>query len=180
MKAPENRATIYVWHDEQCDFSIIITSSIIKCDSSIDLLSPSVNIMGSLDIYMFIYACPNMRITPVVFASSPLPHRPPPVTTRVSVLVLVGVSILWIPIIRASQGSQLFVYIQQVSTFLQPPICAVYLLAVFWERTNEQVGARVLNRLVLFNVLDVETTTPSYYSWERGDRLLRPLVSRYK
>ncbi|CAH1787280.1 unnamed protein product [Owenia fusiformis] len=57
---------------------------------------------------------------------------------RLTVVVLVGVSIAWIPVIQASQGSQLFVYIQQVSSFLQPPICAVYILAVFWERINEQ------------------------------------------
>ena len=54
--------------------------------------------------------------------------------------MLVLVSIAWIPIVRASQGSQLFVYIMTVSSFLQPPICAVYLLAVFWKRTNEKVA----------------------------------------
>ena len=43
-----------------------------------------------------------------------------------------------------------------------------------------KIDSLVLNRLVLFNVLDVETKPPSYYSRERGDRLLHPLVSRYK
>merc|ERR1712130_140548 len=56
---------------------------------------------------------------------------------RVFVLVLVGVSIVWIPIIQVSQGSQLFNYIQAITSYLAPPICAVYLLAVFWPRTNE-------------------------------------------
>merc|ERR1719244_1724108 len=56
---------------------------------------------------------------------------------RLFVLVLVGISIIWIPIIQASQGSQLFNYIQSITSFLSPPICAVYLLAVFWPRTNE-------------------------------------------
>merc|ERR1719268_629804 len=56
---------------------------------------------------------------------------------RVFVLILVGVSIVWIPIIQASQGSKLFNYIQSITSFLSPPICAVYLLAVFWPRTNE-------------------------------------------
>ena len=55
-------------------------------------------------------------------------------------LVLVVISIAWIPIVQASQGSQLFVYIMTVSSFLQPPICAVYLLAIFWQRTNEKVA----------------------------------------
>ncbi len=57
---------------------------------------------------------------------------------RCFVLGLVAVSIIWIPIIRASQGSQLFVYIQSITSFLAPPICAIYLLAIFWPRANEQ------------------------------------------
>ena len=56
---------------------------------------------------------------------------------RLIVLVLVGISIMWIPIIQANKGSQLFNYIQSTTSFLSPPICAVYLLAVFWPRTNE-------------------------------------------
>ncbi|XP_045626138.1 sodium/glucose cotransporter 4 [Procambarus clarkii] len=56
---------------------------------------------------------------------------------RVFVLVMVVVSVIWIPVIQNSANSQLFVYIQSISSFLSPPICAVYLLAIFWERTNE-------------------------------------------
>jgi len=56
---------------------------------------------------------------------------------RLFVLVLVGISIIWIPIIQASQGSQLFNYIQSITSYLAPPICAVYLLAIFWPRINE-------------------------------------------
>lgn len=57
---------------------------------------------------------------------------------RVFVLVLVGISIVWIPIIQASQGSQLFHYIQSVTSYLAPPVCAVYLLAILWSRINEK------------------------------------------
>ncbi|XP_061169606.1 sodium/myo-inositol cotransporter 2-like isoform X1 [Saccostrea echinata] len=56
---------------------------------------------------------------------------------RLFVLVLVVISIVWIPVIRASQGSELFVYIQEVSSFMQPPICCIFLLGLFWERLNE-------------------------------------------
>lgn len=56
---------------------------------------------------------------------------------RVFVVVLVAISIVWIPVIQKSGNSQLFDYIQAISSFLAPPICAVYLLALFWPRTNE-------------------------------------------
>ncbi|XP_035828423.1 sodium/glucose cotransporter 5 [Aplysia californica] len=57
---------------------------------------------------------------------------------RVFVIVLVVISIVWIPVIKASQGSQLFVYIQEISSFLQPPLCAVFVLGLFWPRLNEK------------------------------------------
>lgn len=56
---------------------------------------------------------------------------------RSFVLVLVVISVIWIPIITAFPGSQLFVYIQSITSYLSPPICAVYMLAVFWPRCNE-------------------------------------------
>lgn len=61
------------------------------------------------------------------------------VTRRVFVLVLVGVSVLWIPVVQASQGGQLFIYIQSISTYLQPPVSIVFILGCFWKRTNEKV-----------------------------------------
>ncbi|CAF4124089.1 unnamed protein product [Rotaria sp. Silwood2] len=57
---------------------------------------------------------------------------------RVFVMILVIFSILWIPIIRAAQGSRLFDYIQAVSAFLAPPVTACYLLGILWKRTNEE------------------------------------------
>lgn len=60
------------------------------------------------------------------------------VVGRCFVVALVAVSIVWIPVIEASSGSQLFDYIQSVSSFLAPPVCAVYVLAIAWARTNEQ------------------------------------------
>lgn len=55
-------------------------------------------------------------------------------------LVLVVVSVLWIPIVQASQGGQLFIYIQSISTYLQPPVSIVFLMGCFWKRTNEKVS----------------------------------------
>ncbi|KAL5011332.1 hypothetical protein ScPMuIL_009883 [Solemya velum] len=57
---------------------------------------------------------------------------------RVFVVFLVFISVIWIPVIRASQGSELFVYIQEVSSFMQPPICAIFILGLFWNRLNEK------------------------------------------
>ena len=58
----------------------------------------------------------------------------------VFVLVMTGIGIAWIPVVQ--NFSELFNYIQSVTSYLAPPICAVYLLAVLWKRTNEQVTIR--------------------------------------
>ncbi|XP_030045240.1 sodium/myo-inositol cotransporter 2-like, partial [Microcaecilia unicolor] len=57
---------------------------------------------------------------------------------RVFVLVLVVVSILWIPLVQSSQGGQLFIYIQSISSYLQPPVAVVFVAGCFWKRTNEK------------------------------------------
>ncbi|XP_075901593.1 sodium/glucose cotransporter 4 [Nelusetta ayraudi] len=57
---------------------------------------------------------------------------------RVFILVLVCVSLLWIPVIQTSNSGLLFDYMQSVTSFLVPPITAVFLMAIFWPRANEQ------------------------------------------
>ncbi|XP_034386735.1 sodium/glucose cotransporter 4 isoform X2 [Cyclopterus lumpus] len=57
---------------------------------------------------------------------------------RVFILVLVCVSLLWIPVIQTANSGRLFDYIQSVTSFLAPPITAVFLMAIFWPRANEQ------------------------------------------
>ncbi|XP_071849496.1 sodium/glucose cotransporter 4-like isoform X2 [Apostichopus japonicus] len=57
---------------------------------------------------------------------------------RVTVLMIVGMSLLWIPVIQVSQGGRLFDYIQFVTSYLSPPVTAVMVLAVTWHRTTEK------------------------------------------
>ncbi|XP_061593394.1 sodium/glucose cotransporter 4 isoform X2 [Cololabis saira] len=57
---------------------------------------------------------------------------------RVFILFLMCISLLWIPIIQSANSGQLFEYIQSVTSFLAPPITAVFLMAIFWPRANEQ------------------------------------------
>uniref|UniRef100_A0A8C7T8A2 Solute carrier family 5 member 2 n=1 Tax=Oncorhynchus mykiss TaxID=8022 RepID=A0A8C7T8A2_ONCMY len=61
------------------------------------------------------------------------------VVGRVRVLVIVPVSICWIPVVQAAQSGQLFEYIQSVTSYLAPPIALVFFLAVFVKRVNERV-----------------------------------------
>ncbi|NWR75404.1 SC5AA protein, partial [Centropus unirufus] len=57
---------------------------------------------------------------------------------RVVTVGLVALSVVWIPILQSSSGGQLYLYIQAVTSYLAPPVTAVFILAVFWPRANEQ------------------------------------------
>ncbi|XP_073334326.1 sodium/glucose cotransporter 1 [Pagrus major] len=56
---------------------------------------------------------------------------------RVFILALIGVSIAWIPVVQSAQSGQLFDYIQSITSYLTPPIAAVFMLAIFCKRVNE-------------------------------------------
>ncbi|XP_062942298.1 sodium/glucose cotransporter 1 isoform X2 [Cynocephalus volans] len=57
---------------------------------------------------------------------------------RLFILVLIGISIAWVPVVQSAQSGQLFDYIQSITSYLGPPIAAVFLLAIFCKRVNEQ------------------------------------------
>lgn len=58
---------------------------------------------------------------------------------RLWVVFIVAVSVAWLPVVQAAQGGQLFDYIQSVSSYLAPPVSAVFVLALFVPRVNEKV-----------------------------------------
>uniref|UniRef100_A0A8C1PGC7 Sodium/mannose cotransporter SLC5A10 n=1 Tax=Cyprinus carpio TaxID=7962 RepID=A0A8C1PGC7_CYPCA len=56
---------------------------------------------------------------------------------RIVTVILVVISVVWIPILQNANSGQLYVYIQSVTSYLAPPVTAIFVMAVFWKRTNE-------------------------------------------
>ncbi|XP_064103539.1 sodium/mannose cotransporter SLC5A10-like isoform X3 [Macrobrachium nipponense] len=56
---------------------------------------------------------------------------------RIFIVMLVALSIVWIPIIERTQGGQLYIYIQSIAAYLAPPIAAIYCMAIVWKRMSE-------------------------------------------
>ncbi|XP_018408517.1 PREDICTED: sodium/glucose cotransporter 4-like [Nanorana parkeri] len=56
---------------------------------------------------------------------------------RVFTAVLVVISIAWIPVIRAT-SSGIIDYVQSINSYLTPPLTAIFILAIFFKRVNEQ------------------------------------------
>ncbi|CAL8086153.1 unnamed protein product [Calicophoron daubneyi] len=57
---------------------------------------------------------------------------------RLFVVLLVGISIAWVPVVQGLQGSQLYIYIQAVAAYLSPPIASVFLATILWKRATER------------------------------------------
>ncbi|HZF14858.1 MAG TPA: sodium:solute symporter [Steroidobacteraceae bacterium] len=55
---------------------------------------------------------------------------------RIATAVVVGLGILWIPVMKLISGGGLYQYLQSVQGYLAPPITAVFLLGLFWKRVN--------------------------------------------
>ena len=62
------------------------------------------------------------------------------VVSRMTMLALCVVSILWLPILQQSSDGLLFDYIQSITSYLGPPVVTVFVMGIFWERTNEPVS----------------------------------------
>jgi Na+/proline symporter len=58
---------------------------------------------------------------------------------RITVLILVYLSIVWIPILEEAQGGLFWFYLQAIRSYLLPPMCVLFLLSFFWKRLTEQV-----------------------------------------
>ena len=56
-------------------------------------------------------------------------------------MVMIGVAIAWVPVVKEMQGGQIFIYIQEITNYLAPPVAMVFLLGVLWPRCNEKVCA---------------------------------------
>jgi sodium/myo-inositol cotransporter 3 len=88
----------------------------------------SASTIFTVDIYPNIFSYRKKKIT----------NRELMIVGRLFVLLMTAVGIAWIPIVIQMQGSELYIYMQQVIGFLAPPIACIYLLSVLWTRANER------------------------------------------
>ena len=54
-------------------------------------------------------------------------------------LVMTVLAVMWIPIMQAAQGAQIYRYSTTIKGYLGAPTSIMFLLAILWTRTTEQV-----------------------------------------
>ncbi|XP_066049239.1 sodium/glucose cotransporter 4 isoform X2 [Chamaea fasciata] len=102
---------------------------------------------------------------------------------RVFIVILVIISILWIPIIQTANSGKLFDYIQSIGSYLSPPVTALFILAIFWKRVNEpgafwglMIGLAVG---VVRMIMDLVYTAPSCGEEDRRPAVLKDVHYLY-
>ncbi|XP_023932969.1 sodium/glucose cotransporter 4 [Lingula anatina] len=59
------------------------------------------------------------------------------IVSRIFVVILCVLGVLWMPIMQNAQGGQLFQYATAITGYLQAPTCAVFIMSAFWTRATE-------------------------------------------
>ncbi|MFQ6046461.1 MAG: sodium:solute symporter [Gemmatimonadales bacterium] len=75
--------------------------------------------------------------------------------------LLVGFGLLWIPFMQQISG-QLYQYLQSVQAYISPPIAAVFLIGVLWQRVNAKgaIAALITGFVLGMGRLVVEVSQP--------------------
>ncbi|CAF2356951.1 unnamed protein product [Rotaria sp. Silwood2] len=98
------------------------------------LISGLTSIFNSASTIFTVDIYPNL----LFYRRKKIKNRESMIVGRLFVIVMTLFGIAWIPIVIQMQGSELYIYMQQVIGFLAPPIACIYLLSVLWTRANER------------------------------------------
>jgi solute:Na+ symporter, SSS family len=72
-----------------------------------------------------------------------------------SIIVLLG--LVWIPILTKIGGGVMYQYLQNVQSYIAPPVTAVFLMGILWKRVNAQAAITTLFAGLLLLVLRLST-----------------------
>lgn len=72
---------------------------------------------------------------------------------KISTAVIVVLGIIWIPIMQKIGGGVMYQYLQNVQSYIAPPVTAVFLLGVLWKRINSTAAITTLLAGLLLLIL---------------------------
>ena len=63
---------------------------------------------------------------------------------KIATTVIVVLGIMWIPIMEKIGGGVMYQYLQNVQSYIAPPVTAVFLLGITWKRVNSDAAITTL------------------------------------
>ena len=67
--------------------------------------------------------------------------------------IIVFLGIMWIPIMEKIGGGVMYQYLQNVQSYIAPPVTAVFLLGILWKRVNSSAAITTLFAGLLLLIL---------------------------
>jgi len=63
---------------------------------------------------------------------------------KIATTIIVILGIVWIPIMEKIGGGVMYQYLQNVQSYIAPPVTAVFLLGIIWKRVNAEAAITTL------------------------------------
>ena len=63
---------------------------------------------------------------------------------KIATSIIVVLGIIWIPIMEKIGGGVMYQYLQNVQSYIAPPVSAVFILGIVWKRVNAQAAITTL------------------------------------
>ncbi len=85
-------------------------------------------------------------------------------TGKIATGFIVVLGIVWIPIMEKIGGGVMYQYLQNVQSYIAPPVTAVFLLGIIWKRVNSEAAITTL--LMGLGLLILRLGSEIYYQKE--------------
>ena len=85
-------------------------------------------------------------------------------TGKIATGFIVVLGIIWIPIMEKIGGGVMYQYLQNVQSYIAPPVTAVFLLGIIWKRVNSEAAITTL--LTGLGLLILRLGSEIYYQKE--------------
>lgn len=82
-------------------------------------------------------------------------------TGKIATAFIVVLGIIWIPIMEKIGGGVMYQYLQNVQSYIAPPVTAVFLLGIIWKRVN--ATAAITTLMVGLVLLILRLSSEIYY-----------------
>jgi len=83
---------------------------------------------------------------------------------KIATTAIVILGIIWTPILKAIGGGVMYQYLQNVQSYIAPPVTAVFLMGILWKRVNAPAAITTLCAGLVMLVLRLSTEI--YYQSE--------------
>ncbi len=80
---------------------------------------------------------------------------------KIATTIIVILGIFWIPVMEKIGGGVMYQYLQNVQSYIAPPVVAVFLLGIIWKRVNAQASITTL--LAGFGLLVLRLGSEIYF-----------------